>query len=123
MDQNNGPEAKISKKETRTLLTTDLGAVPLLLTRTFLRDLTLQMGTTIRIMEDHTINAEISTSTETIGNQSRNGSFNNRNGKWRNNERFSRSPRLHRRDFSQDSSYRQQRSDQPKNSAFRRPDN
>ena len=57
MDQNNGPEAMISKEETGTLLTTDLGAVPFLLTKTFLRDLTLQMRTTIRITEDHTINA------------------------------------------------------------------
>ena len=66
MDQNNGTQAKISQEETRTLLTTDLGAVPLLLTRTFFRDLTLQMGTTIRIMEDHMINVEISISTETM---------------------------------------------------------
>ena len=40
MDQNNGPEAKIFKQEARTLTTTDLGAVLLLLTRTFLRDIT-----------------------------------------------------------------------------------
>ena len=66
MDQNNEPEAKVSKEETRALLTTDLGTVPLLLTRIFLQDLTLQMGTLIRIMEDHTINAEVSTSTEAM---------------------------------------------------------
>ena len=36
LDRNNGLEVKISKEETRTSLTTDLGAVPLLLTRNFL---------------------------------------------------------------------------------------
>ena len=62
--QNNGLEAKISKEETRTLPTIDLEEVPILVTRISLRDQTLHMGTTIRIMEDHMINAQISHSIE-----------------------------------------------------------
>ena len=54
---------------------------------------------------------------------SRNGSFNNSNGSWRNDGNFSRSPSTQRIDFSQNNSYRQPKSDQPNNSAFRRPDN
>ena len=38
MDQNKGLQAKISKEETRTLLTTDLREVPLLLFTTFLQN-------------------------------------------------------------------------------------
>ena len=57
------------------------------------------------------------------GNRSRNGSFNNSNGNWRNHENFSRSPSTQREDFSQNNFYRQPRTDQPNNSAFRRPDN
>ena len=56
-------------------------------------------------------------------NRSRNGSFNNQNGNWRNNGNFSRSPSTHTRDYSQNNSYRQLRGDQPNNSAFRRSDN
>ena len=51
MDQNNGPEAKIFKEETRTLLTIDLGEVPLLLTRISLQDQTSHMGITVRRMK------------------------------------------------------------------------
>ena len=57
------------------------------------------------------------------GNRSRNGSFNNSNGNWRQNGNFSRSPSTQRRDFSQNNPYRQPRSDQLNNSAFRRSDN
>ena len=57
------------------------------------------------------------------GNRSQNGSFNNSNGNWRTNGNFSRSPSTQRRDFSQNNPYCQPRSDQPKNSAFRRSDN
>ena len=57
------------------------------------------------------------------GNRSRNESFNNPNGNWRNNGNFCRSPSAQRRDFSQNNSYRQPRSDHPTNSAFRRSDN
>ena len=64
MDQNNGPEAKISKGETRILLTIDLGELPLLPTRISLQDQFLYMGITIRIMEDRMINTKISHSTE-----------------------------------------------------------
>ena len=66
MDQNNGPEAKISIEETRTLPTTDSGDVPLLLTRISLQGRFLYMGATIRIMEDHMINVQISRSLETM---------------------------------------------------------
>ena len=66
MAQNNGLEAKISKGETRVLLTIDLGEHLLLPTRISLQDQTLHMGITIRIMEDRMINAKISHSTETM---------------------------------------------------------
>ena len=66
MDQNNGLKAMIFKEETRTLLTIDLGEVPLLLTRISLQDQTSQMGITIRTMEDHMINAQVNRSIETI---------------------------------------------------------
>ena len=62
MDQKNGLEAKISKEETRILLTIGLGEVPLLLTRIFLQDEASHMGITIRTMEDHMINAQINDS-------------------------------------------------------------
>ena len=57
------------------------------------------------------------------GNRSRNESFNNLNGNWWNNGKFSRSPSTQRRDFSQNNSYCQPRSGQRNNSAFRRSDN
>ena len=66
LDQNNGLGAKISKRETRISLTIDLGELPPLPTRIFLRDQTLKMGITIRILEDRMINAKISHSTETM---------------------------------------------------------
>ena len=66
MIQNNGLEAKISQEETRTLLTIDLGEVPLLPTRTSLQDPTLLIDTTIRIMEDHMIHAQICQSIEAM---------------------------------------------------------
>ena len=56
-------------------------------------------------------------------NRSRNGSFNNSNGNWRNHGNFSRSPSTQRGDFSKKNFYRQPRTEQPNNSAFRRPDN
>ena len=64
MDQNNGLEAKISKEETRTTLTRHLGS-PILI-RISLPDQTSHMGTTIRIKEDHIINAQISHSIEAM---------------------------------------------------------
>ena len=59
MDQNNGQEAKFPKEETRTTPTLDLGEVPVLFTKTSPHDPTSQMGTAIRLMEDHMINAQI----------------------------------------------------------------
>ena len=47
MDQNNGLEVKVSREETRTLLTIDLGEVPLMPTRVSLQDPTFHIGTTI----------------------------------------------------------------------------
>ena len=66
MDQNNGPDAKISIEDARTLLTIDLEENPLLLIRISLRDPTLHMGTTIRIVEDPMINAQINHFTGTM---------------------------------------------------------
>ena len=66
MDQNNGLEAKISQEESRTLLTIDLGEVPLLLTKVSLPDHFSRMGTTIQVMEDHRIIAQISHSIEAM---------------------------------------------------------
>ena len=66
MDQNNGPEAKIFKEETRALLMIDLGEVPLLFTRISLPDPTLHIGKTIRTMEDHMITAQTHHSIETM---------------------------------------------------------
>ena len=60
MDQNNGLEAKISKRETRTTLAMDLPEVPPKLFRISLANQTSHIGTTIRIMKDHMINAQIS---------------------------------------------------------------
>ena len=66
MDQNNGLEAKTSKEATRTLATIDLGEVPLRPTRIFLQDPTLHIGTTLRMIEDHMTNAQISHSIEAM---------------------------------------------------------
>ena len=62
MDQNNGLEAKISKEETRTLPTIDLGGVPLMPNRLFFQDPTLHIGKTIRMMESHMTNVQLSRS-------------------------------------------------------------
>ena len=66
MDQNNGLEAKISREETRTLPTIDLGEVPLMPTGVFLQDPTLHIGTIIRMIEDHMTNAQICHSIEAM---------------------------------------------------------
>ena len=66
MDQNTRLEAKISKEERRTTLTMDLGEIQPLLIRILLPDQTSRMGTTIRTMEDHMINAQISHSIEAM---------------------------------------------------------
>ena len=57
------------------------------------------------------------------GTRSRNGYFNNQNGNWRKTGIFSHSPSFQRKDFSQNSSYCQPKSDQPNNSVFGRSDN
>ena len=66
MDQNNGLEAKVSKEETRTLPTTDLGEVPLMPTIISLQDPTLHIGATIRMIEDHMTHAQMSHSIQAM---------------------------------------------------------
>ena len=66
IDQNNGLEVKISKEESKNLPTIDLGEVPLMPTRISLQDSTLHLGTTIRMMEDHMNDAQISHSIEAM---------------------------------------------------------
>ena len=65
MDHRNGPEAKISKRETGTTLTMDLRETPPPLIKTSPPDQTSHLGTTIRTIEDHMINAQITHSIET----------------------------------------------------------
>ena len=60
MDRNNGLEAKISKEETRILPTIDLGEIPLIPTKISVQDSILHIGTTVRMIEDHMTNAQIS---------------------------------------------------------------
>ena len=99
MDQNNGPEANFSKEETRTLLTTDLREVLLLLTRTSLQDISFanwnnnpKNGRSY----DQRRNQYLNRSNKS---QSRSVSFNNPNGNWQNNGGFSRFPSTQRRIF------------------------
>ena len=66
MDQNNGLETRISKEETRTILTMGLREIPPIFIRIFLQDQTSRMGITIRIMKEHMINAQINHSIETM---------------------------------------------------------
>ena len=66
MDQNNGPEAKIFKDETRTLAMKDSGEVHLIATKISFRDPTLYIETTVRKIDDHLINAQISHLIETM---------------------------------------------------------
>ena len=66
MDQNNGLEAKISKEETRTLSMIDSGEVPLIATKISLQDPTLHIGTTVRMIDDRLINAQVSHLIETM---------------------------------------------------------
>ena len=66
MDQNNGLEVKISKEETRTLAMIDSGEAPLIATKISLQDPTLHIGTTVRTIDDHLINVQISHLIETM---------------------------------------------------------
>ena len=66
MDQNNGLEAKIFKDETRTLTMIDSGEVHLIATKIFLRDPTLQIEPTVRTIDDHSTNVQISHLIETM---------------------------------------------------------
>ena len=125
MDQNNGIEAKISKEEIRTLLTIDLGEVPLMPTRISLQDPTLQIGTTIRLLEDHMTNVQISQSIEAMKTDLE---MNLSTIRMKTGETMETFLVLHRPKGEtshkvKSNSYRQPRSDQPYNSAFRRSDN
>ena len=66
IDQYNGLEADISKEETRTTLTMDVREVSPLLIRNSLPVQTSHVGTTIRLMEGHMINAQINHPLEAI---------------------------------------------------------
>ena len=66
MDQNNGLEAKNSKEETRTLSMIDSGEIPLIATKISLQDPTLHIGTTVPMIDDHSIDAPISHLIETM---------------------------------------------------------
>ena len=66
MDQNNGLEAKIFKDETRTLAMIDSGEVPLIATKISLQDPALHVETTVRTIDDHFINVQISQLIETM---------------------------------------------------------
>ena len=66
MDQNNGLEARIFKDETRTLAMIDSGEVRLIATKISLQDPTLHIETTVRTIDDHLINVQISHLIETM---------------------------------------------------------
>ena len=66
MGQNDKLEAKILKEEIRTTLTMDLREIPPTLIRVSLPDQASHMGTTIRTMEDHMVNAQISHSIDAM---------------------------------------------------------
>ena len=66
MDQNNGPEAKVFKDETRTLTMIDSGEVPLIATKISLQDPALHIEITVRTIDDHLINVQISHLIETM---------------------------------------------------------
>ena len=66
MDQNNGLEVKISKEETRTLPMIDSGEVPLIATKISRQDTTLHIGSTVRTIDNHLINVQISHLIETM---------------------------------------------------------
>ena len=66
MDRNNGPEARVSKDETRTLAMKDSGEVHLIATTISLRDPALHIETTVRTIDDQLINAQIIHSIETM---------------------------------------------------------
>ena len=123
MDQNNELEAKISKGETRILLTIDLGEHLLLPTRIYLPRPDSAYGNNNPNNGRPYDQRQNQSFNRNDGNRPRNGSFNNSIGNWRNHGNFSRSPSTLRGDFSQNNFYRQPRTDQPNNSAFLRPDN
>ena len=107
MDQNTGLEAMISIGGTRITLTMDSGETPSLLFRISLPDQTSHMGTTVEIMEDHLIEAQISHLIETteIDLEMDLSTIRMRTGKTM--AILHRSPLTQRGEFPQNNSYRQ----------------
>ena len=66
MDRNNGLEVRISKEETTSIMTMDLGGIPPIITRISLQDQISHMGINAQTMEDHLINAQINLLIETM---------------------------------------------------------
>ena len=66
MGQNNGLEAKIFKDETRILAMIDSGEVPLIATKISFQHPALHIETTVRTIDDHLINVQISHLIETM---------------------------------------------------------
>ena len=60
MDRNNGPQVRISKEETTTIITTGSGEMPPIIIRISLQDQTSHMRTITRTTEDQITNAQIS---------------------------------------------------------------
>ena len=86
--QNNGLEAKISKEETRTLPMIDSGEVPLIATKISLQDSTLHIASTVRMIEDHLTDAQISHLIETMETDPDKNLSTNRMGTGRTMETF-----------------------------------
>ena len=120
MDQNNGLQFKTCKEETRPTLTIDLQEISPRLIRISLQGQTAHMGTTVQITGDHMINAQINHSIEVMEIDPEMDLLTIKMGTGKKKQEFSGSPSTQRRDFSQNKSYRQPRSDHPKSSALRR---
>ena len=118
--RNNGLEARISREETKILITTSLGEIPPIITRTSVADRTSHMRIIVQILEDQLINAQISHLTETMKIDLEMDLLATQMGIGGTMEIFQSTQR---RVFSQNISYRQLRSDQSTNFAFRRSDN
>ena len=121
MGQNNGLGAKTSKRGIRITKIMDLQEIFPYLIRIVLSDQTSHMGTTIRKLEDHMINAQISHLIKTMEIDLEMDLSTMRNGTGETVANFL-VPSTQRRDFLRKSSYRQTRSNQLNNSAFHRSD-
>ena len=122
MAENNGPEAKIFKDETRTLAMIDSGEVHLITTKISLQDPTLHIETTVRTIDDHLINAQISHLIETMETDPDMNLSTTRMGTGGTMETFLVLHQI-QEETSQNNSYRPPRNEQSNNLAFRRSDN